>query len=257
MYLRVMKAMPLLFLSLFTSLLQAQDTLPLPLLGIDIKVLHYGQRNASVLMYNMHDNENTSAFAGRAMSLKYGGEYIEITHTGKRMFSFAYGADSVHVDPNRIYTDAGIWAQLEKNKVRDTLIFQAIAVWRDSMLRILQLDQRELIIALHNNTNNRYSFKSYMPGESDENEAAQLVFGRYADMDDFFFVTDPLILNQLAAGSYYIVLQNNDTMTDDGSLSVYCAQQGIRYINVETQHRHLFRQIQMLIFAFQTLVTKE
>jgi hypothetical protein len=42
-------------------------------------------------------------------------------------------------------------------------------------------------------------------------------------------------------------------MTDDGSLSVYCAQLGIPYVNVEAQHGHIWRQLYMLIFALQQL----
>jgi hypothetical protein len=67
-------------------------------------------------------------------------------------------------------------------------------------------------------------------------------------------VTDQNIFEKLSTGKYHVVLQNNELMTDDGSLSVYCGQLGIRYINVEAQHNHLIRQIKMLIFAYQKLV---
>lgn len=257
MYLRGMKEFLLLLLAMLALRLPAQDTLRLPLMGIDIRVLCQGYPHAGVLMYNMHDNENTSALAGRIISQKYGGEYFEILHTGKRFFSFAHGEDSVHIDPNRIYTDAGIWLQLEKNKITDTLIFDSIAMWRDSILSLLQIDQRELVVALHNNTDKNYSFKSYTPGEEFENEAEALYKGKYRDKDDFYFVTDPDILHTLAKGRYHIVMQNNALMTDDGSLSVYCGKAGIPYINVEAQHGHLARQVKMLIFVFQKLLQKE
>jgi len=73
-------------------------------------------------------------------------------------------------------------------------------------------------------------------------------------MDDFYFVTDPLIFQILSSGRYHVVLQAEETLTDDGSLSVYCAQLGIPYINVEAQHKHLVRQTKMLIYAYQKLV---
>jgi len=261
--------------------LQSQDTLSLPLLGRNVTVYFSGAPQSPVLLYNMHDNENTSATAGRIVSKKYGGEYFELLHDGKRLISFAYGGDSVriddsmhvdrllhpgdsifvddsvHIDPNRIYTDAGIWAQLKKNNITDTTLFRKIQSWRNSLLSILDVKNRELVIALHNNTNKNYGYKSYMPGEELEKEAAALHQGTRGDKDDFYFVTDPNILSQLESGRYNIVLQANNTMTDDGSLSVYCAQLGIPYVNVETQHNRLLRQMKMLIFVFQRLMSKE
>ena len=140
--------------------LYAQDSLQLPLLGRDIKVYFSGSPPSPVLLYNMHDNENTSATAGRIVSRKYGGEYFELIHDGKRNISFQVGEDSIHIDPNRIYTDAGIWAQLEKNKNSDTTVFLAIQSWRNSLLTILDVKHRELVIALHNNTNQYYTSES-------------------------------------------------------------------------------------------------
>jgi len=242
---------------LTSSFIRAQDSLSLPLLGRQVNVYFSGIPQSPVLLYNMHDNENTAALAGRIVSKKYGGEYFELMHDGKRLISFQYGKDSIHIDPNRIYTDKGIWSQLEKNKIADSMVFKTIQSWRNSLLAILDVEHRELVIALHNNTNQFYSFKSYMPGEEFENEAAVLHKGSLIDKDDFYFVTDPHIMYQLESGRYNIVLQANNTMTDDGSLSVYCAQSGIPYVNVEAQHNRLMRQMKMLIFVFQKLLVKE
>jgi hypothetical protein len=233
---------------------QAQDTISLPLMGLDIKVLRFGEQGHHVLMYNMHDNENTSAVCGRIMAKKYGGEYIELIHNGKRFFSYAYKKDSMHIDPNRIYTDEGILQQLKKNKVNEPAYFDSIAAWRDTMLQILNLHGRQLVIALHNNTDQNYSFKSYKPGEDLETDAAALHKGVYRDPDDFYFITDERIMTKLAVGRYHIVLQDNTNVTDDGSLSVFCARGGIDYVNVEAQHGHLLRQLKMMIFVFQKLL---
>ncbi|MDQ3016065.1 MAG: hypothetical protein M3R25_05020 [Bacteroidota bacterium] len=227
-----------------------------PLLGTPITLVMAGDTNSSVLMYNMHDNENTSAMAGRIISSKYSGEYFELLHTGDRNIGFCYAgaADSIFIDPNRIYTDAGIWIQLQKNNNNDTLLFESIGIWRDSVLSLLKIHERSLVIALHNNTNKFYSLASYTAGGEYEAEADSTYHGRIRDLDDFYFVTDQKIFNDLATGKYHVVLQSDDTLTDDGSLSVYCALYGIPYINVEAQHDHLIRQIKMLIFAFQKLV---
>ena len=245
-----------LFLILLTSL-RAQDSISLPLSGTEIHLLRFGNSHDSVLLYNMHDNVNTSALAGRIIAKKKGGEYYELIHNGKRNISFLFGKDSIHIDPNRIYTDTGIWQQLQKNKITDTMAHRLIAAWRDSLLSILKINDRSLVIALHNNTNQNYGFKSYMPGEEYEKEAHALYKGCVRDKDDFYFVTDHAIMHKLSEGNYHVILQANETMTDDGSLSVYCGRLGIPYVNVEAQHHHTIRQIRMLIYAFQQLVEQE
>ena len=47
----------------------------IPLLGTPISLDIQGEKDSPVLLYNMHDDENTSAMAGRIISSKYGGEY--------------------------------------------------------------------------------------------------------------------------------------------------------------------------------------
>lgn len=226
----------------------------IPICETPVGLFVNGDEQSSVLLYNMHDNENTSAIAGRIISSNFGGQYYELAHNGDRNIGFANGEDSLWIDPNRIYTDAGIWLQLAKNQNSDTLLFEMIAEWRDALLSILRINERSLVIALHNNTNKYYSILSYVEGGEYEIDADTVYQGRIRDMDDFYFVTDPGIFEILTSGRYHVVLQANDTATDDGSLSVYCAKLGIPYINVEAQHRHLLRQIKMLIFAYQKLV---
>ncbi len=243
-----------LYFVIVMTLLWARQELSIPLCGTVITLANSGDEDSSVLLYNMHDNENTSAIAGRIISAKYGGQYYELVHTGDRNIGFEYCEDSVWIDPNRIYTDTGIWQQMAKNNNADTLLFEVIAEWRDSLLSLLRINERALVIALHNNTNKFYSLTSYTEGGEYEIEADKTYQGRIHDMDDFYFVTDPRIFKVLSTGRYHVVLQANETMTDDGSLSVYCGRLGIPYINVEAQHNHLVRQIKMLIFAFQKLV---
>lgn len=238
------------------SIAICQDTLKIPLACTMINLVSFGEDNSGVLLYNMHDNENTSAVAGRMMATIKGGIYYELIHNGKRNISFLFGEDSIHIDPNRIYTDTGIWLQLTKNKITDTLAYRLVASWRDTLLQVLNIENRSLVIALHNNTNQNYGFKSYEPDGEYEDEAHAVSKGCIRDKDDFYFVTDLFILNRLSFGQYHVVMQANETMTDDGSLSVYCARFGIPYINVEAQHGHLFRQVTMLVFLYQQLLVR-
>lgn len=233
--------------------LPAQDTLHMPLFDRDIRLVHEAHTKRDVLLFNMHDNENTSASAGRIMARKFGGDFFELVHTGKRPLSFVYNGDSVHIDPNRIYTDQGIWTQLKFNRKADITLHRAIRTWRDTLLARLDLHNRSVVIALHNNTDNNYSFTSYQPGEEYAAEASLLHPGELRDIDDFYFVSDARIMDLLSTGRFPAVLQNNARMTDDGSLSVLCGQLGIPYINVEAQHGHLLRQLLMLGFLYGRL----
>lgn len=241
-------------LSLFISnVLPGQDTTALPISGTMVHVLRFGAVDSPVLLYNMHDNENSSALAGRLLAKQYAITYFELVHNGKRNISFAWNEDSIHIDPNRIYTDMGVWQQLARNKNTDTLAFEMIASWRDSLLSIINPDGRSLVIALHNNTNKFYGFKSYMPEGEYAAEADAIHQGCVRDKDDFYFVTDSGIMAQLMSGQYHVILQANAVATDDGSLSVLCGQLNIPYVNVEAQHGHFMRQWRMLQFAFRQL----
>lgn len=219
-----------------------------------VNLVAFGKDTSGVLLYNMHDNENTSALAGRILAKEHGGIYYELMHNGKRNISFLFREDSIHIDPNRIYTDTGIKLQLAKNGITDSLAFQLVANWRDALLSALRLEGRSLVIALHNNTEHQYSYKSYKPGGEYEKDAQDVYKGCVRDEDDFYFVTEYRVLDRVRFGQYHAVMQALTTVTDDGSLSVYCGRLSIPYINVEAQHGHLFRQMRMLLFAYRQLV---
>src|SRR5690606_22565824 len=177
MYLRAMQAALFLLLMLSASIARAQDTTAMPLLDLDIRLVREVYAKGDVLMFNMHDNENTSAAAGRIMARKFGGDFFELVHSGKRPLSFTYEGDSVHIDPNRIYTDQGIWTQLKYNRKTRPELHRIIRDWRDTLLDHLQLDRRAIVIAMHNNTDQRYSYHSYMPDSIYAAEASLLYPG--------------------------------------------------------------------------------
>jgi hypothetical protein len=110
----------------------------------------------------------------------------------------------------------------------------------------MQVDSQRLVIALHNNRNDGYSLASYRVDSIYEAEALAIYVGLHHDPDDFYFVTERRIFEILQPNHYHIVLQDNQKMTDDGSLSVYCGIRGIHYVNVEAQHKHGKDQEKML-----------
>jgi hypothetical protein len=128
----------------------------------------------------------------------------------------------------------------------DTLVFEMVKAFADTLISLMQINSRTLVVALHNNTNNGYGLGSYHIDNIYQFEALATYRGLHPDLDDFYFVTERRIFEALQPNHYHIVLQDNSRMTDDGSLSVYCGSRGINYVNVETQHRHKKEQVEML-----------
>jgi hypothetical protein len=59
------------------------------------------------------------------------------------------------------------------------------------------------------------------------------------DEDDFIYTTSVYFFRKLKDAGLNVVLQNNDSIGDDGSLSVLCGKTGRSYINIEAEHGHL------------------
>lgn len=215
--------------------------------GTEVQVVKYSSGKPGPLYYNMHDNENTSVEAAKRLVASKGGKLYELVHSGDRNFCFDW-ADTLtyEIDPNRIYTDEGIWRELERTAVRDPWVFDIVKSFGDSLITLLNIDEQELVVALHNNTDCRYCLYSYMEDGPYEKDALRTFQAKRKEPDDFYFVTTDRHFIALQETGFHIVQQDNAQVTDDGSLSVYCGQKGIDYINVEAEHGNLRAQRRMI-----------
>lgn len=186
-------------------------------------------------MVALHENESTSVRAAKATN----GRLVELKHTGGRNVSFTLNRKKYSVDPNRIFTDTGIRKSLKPYSPEGHKAVQGLAV------ELLKHIRGRAIVALHNNTNGSYSIKSYQAGGQYARDASQVHINPAHDADDFFFVTRQWVFDLLKSGDYNVALQSGH-VTDDGSLSVYCARYGIIYVNVEAESGHSSQQAQML-----------
>ena len=202
---------------------------------------------------NLHDNEDTAVEAARAVIGHYGGRIIELQHTGERNVQFGLKDSTYVFDPNRIFSDAGIAATLDTLGVYSDSAHAVVRTFADTLLSFYDLPSTDVVVTVHNNTENNYSALSYV----DEGEYA--VDARFTtvtdqhDPDDFFFVTDLDLYNQIRQAGFNVVLQDNAFVTDDGSLSVYAAQLGVPYVNVEARHGHHQEQVVMIEFLHELL----
>ncbi|PSQ99978.1 MAG: hypothetical protein BRD48_02460 [Bacteroidetes bacterium QS_9_68_14] len=205
----------------------------------------------------MHDDENTAVAATLGMLRRRGGRLVEVRHTGERNLRFRQGSDEYVFDPNRAFTDAGAEATLRDLGPFSKEAHGAVRAFAEAFLAAIDLESlREgprLLVTVHNNEVGSYSARSYDHGGEHERDAERVRPKRRTDPDDFFFVTEPRHYDLLQGGSYHVVLQDNDVVTDDGSLSVWAARQELPYINVEAQHGHLRQQIDMLDFLNERL----
>lgn len=211
--------------------------------GIDA-VVHKGKTDKP-LYFNMHDDESTSVEAAKKFVGKTDGKIVELKHDGSRLIKFNLKNKQFTIDPNRIFTTLGIKKTLDNYGDTSPEAEKAVDEFAKNLITKLLANSKE-IIALHNNTDNAYSVKSYEKGGEYEKDAAAVFVKEGNDIDDFFFVTEQKHFDALKAKGFNVVLQNNKTVTDDGSLSVYCGREKITYINVEAQHGHIAEQVKML-----------
>ena len=195
---------------------------------------------------SVHDDEETAVEAATDVLGDRGGRLVELRHTGGREVAFRLGGMEHRLDPNRIFTPAGRKATLTALSTWSQPADDVVAAFADELLSAVGVDDVDGLVALHNNTPDRYTAANYAPGGSLAADAARVHLRPGGDPDDFFFVTDPDLFDALAARGHSVVLQNEATVTDDGSLSVWCGRMGIPYVNVEAEHGHRAAQAAML-----------
>ena len=220
-------------------------------LGNRVIDLKFSQQGTGLTYVNLHDDENTSVRAVRRVLDSIGGRLIEFRHSGERNIQFKIGSSQYEFDPNRIFTKFGADESLKTYSHSSNRALKLVTGLAQRMVDSLN---QKMIVTLHNNSDEKYSSLSYL--DEYKNDAAAVFINPDRDPDDFFFVTTRELFRKFRALGFNTVLQNNNTMTDDGSLSVLAGRQKIPYINVEAQHGHLEMQIEML-FELARIVSEE
>ncbi|MEL7169102.1 MAG: hypothetical protein AAGN64_07095 [Bacteroidota bacterium] len=232
---------------------EARRIVTLPIGTGVVRVVVTEQPGCDVDVLVLHDNENTGVEAARAVIAERGGRLVDLHHTGARNLAFALRnaqsggeespVDSFAVDPNRVFTDAGAGASLASLSRDTPAARRAVRRFAERLLALY--GKPVVVVTAHNNTEGRYAATSYATDGPYAEDAAGLHLAPGADADDFFFVTDRALFDTLAEAGFNAVLQAN-AATDDGSLSVWAAQQGVPYVNVEAQHGHVAEQTRMM-----------
>ena len=192
----------------------------------------------------MHENETTSIEAMKKYNQEEAINYIYLEHKGERRINFSINSSNYSIDPNRIFTSTG-----RKLTLKDGGLFTDEGEKRTAQFAnklLSHLKNKSAIIAMHNNTPDNYSIQSYLPDSSEARNTTALYINPEMDPDDFIYTTDEVIYKAMVKHKVNVILQDNQKFVDDGSLSVYCGINGIRYVNIETEHGHLQKQLELM-----------
>jgi hypothetical protein len=205
---------------------------------------------------NLHENENTSVVASRSFLYKNGGSLVKFSHGSSRIISFYLKSVKYSFDPNRIFTTEGIIDTLKQYGPYSTAAVDEVTQFATSLLNIYEFTSQTVVLALHNNAGT-YGANSYLPGGSYENDASAVYIEPKTNPSDFYYVVDPLYFDWFADHGYNVVLQNNETVTNDGSLSYYCGLEGKSYINFESMAEYSSFGAQVVIQLDMLYAVKE
>jgi len=197
-----------------------------------IRCRRYGDRDAPLLFVNLHENERAAVDAAhRALAPDDLLVYFEAG--GERWLRFAVGSESFAVDPNRIFSPAGVRASLLHccGRAPEPAV-EAVLRFAASLLASWSVEKRAAVVALHN-TGDDYSILAYRPGGSEAHNAADLQVVAQQHRHDFFLVTNTRDFARLRPLGFNLVQEAAGN--DDGSLSTYCAGRGVPYFNIEAR----------------------
>lgn len=226
------------------------------ILGDSTVILNAKQNNSKsdILFLNIHEDEYTSIEAINQFSKTTLVNFAYLQHNKTRRIFYSSRKITYSIDPNRIYTAKGRKATLEPEhrlKIRPKKIAKRLA---KEIIKLVK--QYSVIVTMHNNTDVNYSIKSYLPGEDESQNTADVFISDNWDSDDFVYTTNKLYFDYLKKADVNVILQDNTGYVNDGSLSVYCGKKGIPYLNIEAQKGHLKEQIKLVEIVYGMLANK-
>ena len=218
---------------------------------LEVLLVTHGDKDAQPLYLNVHDDENDCVAAARTLLEEpILGRVSELRHRGDRRIRFRAAGHTWTFDPNRMFTPAGVREDMDDPP---DVVMTMVGAFAAELLAATGLPDEPLCVALHNNWQQGWGVRSFLPGEEDAACAEQVHVAPGQPEDDFYLVTVPEHFAFLAGSGYNAVLQKQENPPDDGSLSVWCAQHDIPYINVESRRGHAARA-EALIRAIQPIV---
>lgn len=210
---------------------------------------------AAATLVSLHPNEKTCSEVLDDLPEDVFFNLVAIEQDEKRLLQFRKSNQDIWFDPNRIFTGTGLRKSLQFYNDVATADFEPdIQSFSDTLLAFIKANQTApYIVAVHNNTDNYFSILSYL----DNNDAKDVYINPEEDIDNFILATDAQDFAFFKRHKINAALLSDSLYEDDGSLSVYCLQNGIPYINIEVEHGNNQKQIQLLILTYDLLKKKQ
>jgi len=231
-----------LFFSCFQTAL-SQNFTKLKLGTSEVKLESIENKCDTLIFINLHNNEQTSILAIKQVLKKSCGKFLGIQSGKKRELTVLFEGKNISFDPNRIFTKTGIEKTLKNYNSFSESNARIVSEFAKELL--IQLSKAELLVAVHNNTGG-YSITGILQTNQAKHDALEININPKHDENDFYFVTQKSKFDYFKSKGYNVVLQDNKNVEDDGSLSVYCGNRNIDYINIECESGHLNEQIKMI-----------
>ena len=221
---------------------------------IPIKYYQFGD-SKDLFFINVHDDEETAVNGAMRLLEMQGGALVRLVNKKQRNIIFKMGGLTYMFDPNRIFSRHGINLSLSNFGRTGKKAIDEVEKFANRILNFLP-PSPVCVIALHNNSDGKFSVTSYLKGNERENDAKAIHVSPDEDPDDLFLTTDSILYRNLLKEKFNIVWQDNASASKDGSLSVYCGEKNIRYLNCETEHGKT-SQYNAMILAANKYVRKE
>jgi len=228
------------------------DSTNLLLNDLPISLVKYSYSTPNINFLAIHDNEDTGVKAAFEYIRYSGGSIVDCQYGSARNFRFFYDDEEFQIDPNGIYSKAGIVKGLEKYGRADRQVVKQLEQISKTILNTYSETDPPYLFTLHNNADGGFGISSYLQGYELEGYADSLHINFQMDNDDLILVTDIALFNRLKLDNVNVILQSTEA-PDDGSLSVYAMKNNIPYINVEVQHGHFTENLQLIEIATKAL----
>jgi hypothetical protein len=196
--------------------------------------------SSDVLLFNIHDNE-TSAKKDAVSLLEnnaYSFDYCHLKNENSRNIKMKNGSTYVFLDPNRIFSIEGLMNNLKllNPKIRDSEIKNIAIKINESIIFLKTLILKyKYVIALHNNTDNKFSIKSYI-----EKDSSKVYINVKEDADNFIITNCESTYSYFKSYNINAVFENGNNNDDDGSMIFFCTKNSIKYLNIEMEHGKSF-----------------
>lgn len=242
----------------------------------EVRINLYENAGSNVTFFSPHHNEQIARNLAKEFVEKNGGRLIEIESfdaQGKpsRYVNFKLNGKTFTLDPNRIFTENG--RSCDSLPAEIDLLVKDFA---DKLLKLIFANGNEqFIVAVHNNTDvdskDEHAKQGDLTALAFVKTAGHGAFQSQAegaflsnvenDTDNFIFLSSAKYLGFFVEKSFNVVVQKSAAKlrstgcnVDDGSLSVFTAQNNIQYICLEADGANgTFRQRQMFEAVYALL----